>query len=196
MGDGLVKKKTILLILVLIFLLSACTNGSSDNGGDTSLPKEVQDSTPLSKDTIVELDDFSFQVSNYYLVKSENDAVKDAINVGEKISNAKFDSTKLGFDIGFNSSKPEISNRDSYLILMINYNPDKKIKSQRDSIIPKMDIQASDNEGDDLILLHNSIDGKYIQVDNPIGVFVFKIFGDTETVDFMFDGNAYELELK
>jgi hypothetical protein len=189
MGDGLVKKKTILLILVLIFLLSACTNGSSDNGGDTSLPKEVQDSTPLSKDTIVELDDFSFQVSNYYLVKSENDAVKDAINVGEKISNATFDSTKLGFDIGFNSSKPEISNRDSY-------NPYKKIKSQSDSIIPKMDIQASDNEGDDLILLHNSIDGKYIQVDNPIGVFVFKIFGDTETVDFMFDGNAYELELK
>ena len=44
--------------------------------------------------------------------------------------------------------------------------------------------------------IDNSIDGKYIQVDNPIGVFVFKIFGDTETVDFMFDGNAYELELK
>jgi hypothetical protein len=35
----------------------------------------------------------------------------------------------------------------------------------------------------------------YINVENPIGVFVFKIFGDTTTIEFKFNGNAYKLNL-
>lgn len=192
-GDGLMNKKFILLIVTLIFLLTACTNSSSDNEQDN---QKVQSSTPLLEDTIVELEDFSFQLLDYYLVKSENDAVKDSVAIYEKISKTTVDSTKLGFDIGFHGSNSEVSKRDGYLLLTLNYNPNKNNTSQRDSVIPKMDISAVDNEGDDLILLHNSMDDKYIQVEDPIGILVFKIFGDIETIDFVFDGNMYKLELK
>ncbi|WMM26026.1 hypothetical protein RBU61_04955 [Tissierella sp. MB52-C2] len=187
------NKKFILLIVTLIFLLTACTNSSSDNEQDN---QKVQSSTPLLEDTIVELEDFSFQLLDYYLVKSENDAVKDSVAIYEKISKTTVDSTKLGFDIGFHGSNSEVSKRDGYLLLTLNYNPNKNNTSQRDSVIPKMDISAVDNEGDDLILLHNSMDDKYIQVEDPIGILVFKIFGDIETIDFVFDGNMYKLELK
>lgn len=39
----------------------------------------------------------------------------------------------------------------------LSYNSDKKIISQRNSVIPKMDISAVDNKGDDVILVNNSM---------------------------------------
>jgi len=217
------KKKSIFLIVIVMFLLYSCTKGGGNNEKDSneiqsnvpitedenietdSIPlaeDEVEDeiveidSTPQLGDKIVELKDFSFQLTDYYLVKSESDAVKDSLNVYEEVSNTSVDSTKLGFDIGFHGSNSEVSKRDSYLILKINYNPNKNNISQRDSVIPKMKISAVDNKGDDLILIHNSMKDKYIQVEDPIGILVFKMFGDTETIDFKFDGNVYELKLK
>lgn len=189
------SKKFILLIVTLIFLLTACTSGNSNNNKQDS-EKAKNSSAALLKSTVVKLDNFSFQLLDFYLIKSEGDAVKDSVNIYEKLSNTKVDSTKLGFDIGFNNSKSEVTKRDSYLVLILNYNHDKKNTSQRNSVIPKMDISAVDNKGENLILVHNSMDDKYINVENPIGVLVFKIFGDTKTVDFKFNGNAYKFELK
>lgn len=186
------SKKIILIIVTLIFLLTACTSGNNVKKDDG----KAQKNSALLKSTVVKLDTFSFQFINFNLIKSEGDVVQDSVNVYQKISNTKVDSTALGFDIGLNSSKSEVKKRDSYLVLTLNYNSDKKITSQRNSIIPKMDIGAVDNKGDDVILVHNSLDDKYIDVKNPIGILVFKIFGDTKTVDFMFDGNTYKLELK
>lgn len=185
-------KASTLLLIILLFLLTACSGGNDNISNE----KEEDQSIPLLKDTVVEAGDFSFKVLEHYLIKSENDAIKDSVNIYEKINNTTVDSTKLGFDIGFQGSKSEVSKRDSYLLVVLDYNPDKKEISQRDSVIPKMSIKAVDNEDDNLILLHNSMDDKYIQVENPIGILVFKIFGDAEEVNFKFNDDKYLLKLK
>ncbi|MBU5428443.1 hypothetical protein KQI41_18800 [Tissierella pigra] len=185
-------KASTLLLIILLFLLTACSGGNDNISNE----KEEDQSIPLLKDTVVEAGDFSFKVLEYYLIKSENDAIKDSVNIYEKINNTTVDSTQLGFDIGFQGSKAEVSKRDSYLLLTLDYNPDKNEILQRDSVIPKMNIKAVDNEDDNVILLHNSMDNKYIQVENPIGVLVFKIFGDAEEVNFKFNGEKYLLKLK
>ena len=186
------SKKFILVIATLVLLLTACTSGNNKKQDN----EKSQNYSTLSKSTVVKLDDSSFEFLNYYKIKSEGDSAKDAVTLYQKVSDTAIDSTKFGFDIGFNNSKSEIAKRDSYLVLTLNYNPDKKIKSQRDSLIPKMDISAVDDKGDKVVLVHNSMDDKYVNVENPIGILVFKIFGDTKTVDFMFDGNGYKLELE
>ena len=58
-----------------------------------------------------------------------------------------------------------------------------------------MSIKA-EAEDDNLILLHNSMDDKYIQIENFIGILVFKIFGDAEEVNFKFNDDKYLLKLK
>lgn len=186
------KKKIILVIVTLIFLLSTFTSCNSNEQVDV----KQQSNSLLSKGTVVKLDNFSFKFLKSYLIKTEGDNFKDIEHICPKISDTSYDSTKLGFDIGFNNSKSEVSKRDGYLLLKLNYNPDKKITSQRNSVIPTMDISAVDNKGDDVILIHNSMDDKYINVKKSIGILLFKIFADAKTVDFTFDGNTYKLKLK
>lgn len=184
--------KVSILIIVFIILISGCSlknNSISSTNGNTS------DTPMLSLNTSdVNLSDFSFRVSDFSIIKSENSESKDALNIYEKVKNTSVDSMKLGFDIGFKNSDAEVEKRDSYLILTIKFLVDDNV-SQRDSIIPEMRIEAYDNVGDEVILIHNSMEDNYIQVDNPYGVFVFKLFNDTEFVNFKFDDTEYRLKL-
>lgn len=181
------RRKVILLILMLMLLLTACTE------------KKTETTTAsLTENTIINLDDFSFQLLDYFLIKSESNPVQDSMNVYQKISDfeVRVDSGRLGFDIGFNHSNSEVSKRDGYLVLILKYNPDGNIAAQRDSIIPKMNILSKDNKGEDLLLVHNSMEDNYIQIENPIGVLIFKTFTDIETAEIWFDGKPYNLEIK
>lgn len=189
------NKKFILIVVSLacfLLFLTACSSGGSSRKSEV---KAKNNTATLSKNTVVSTEKFSFELIDSCLVKSESDAIKDSANLYEKVSSVKPDSVKLGFDVGFKNSKPEVSKRDSYVILTINYNPDKKIKSQRESIIPKMQIKALDEKGEEVILVHNSLEEKYIDVNNPIGVLIFKVYGDTKNINFTFDGKDYAFEL-
>ncbi|WP_373899751.1 hypothetical protein ACER0A_000685 [Haloimpatiens sp. FM7315] len=202
--------KKFILIMVLTVLVTMCIGCTTNTAvGGKADPKNIsnnegnnkQDDTKseakaiLVKNTVVEVKDFSFKFLEFDLVKSVKDNGQDALNIYDRTFGAKVDSAALGYDIGFNNSKSEVDKRDAYLVLVLDYNWNKKITSQRDSIIPEMKLKAIDNKGDDVILMHNSIHDKYIDVENPKGVLVFKTFSDTTSVTFEFDGNPYNLQL-
>ena len=189
----LYMKKICLIYLVIttLIFISACSNSNEINSEEN---EQIEQAINL-KDTKVEFDKFSFQLIGYKIIDSENDVTQDALSVFEFIQDANVDNMQLGFDIGFNSSNEEVTKRDSYLIIILEYSLNIENASQRDSIIPKMNISATDNFEDDLILLHNSMKDKYIQIDNPIGVFVFKTFKDSKTIYFEINNKEYYLEL-
>lgn len=176
------KTKLILLVMVLTLFSTSCAS-----------KKAEANATPLMENTIVKLEDFSFEFLDGFLVKSANDVVKDSIDIYEKISDYEIevDSVQLGFDIGFTGANSDVKKRDGFLVLILKYNPDGAITSQRDSIIPEMIIKASDDKSENLILVHNSLDEKYIQIENPEGVLIFKTFADAKTVTVTFDGSSY-----
>lgn len=197
-------KKLFIASLIFISLFSACTSKNTTikqpdaNKVVSTQAKQKTQPIPiaLTEDTVISFDGFDLALSEYKLVRSKDDLMKDATNLSKKLDEYKVESLQVGFDLGLSYSDPEVSKRDSYLIIVLNYNPQKIIKSQRDSVIPDFDVEAFDNEGDEVILIHNSMEDQYIQFENPLGVLLFKTFDDTETITFNFDGDPYILTIK
>lgn len=188
------RRRTVLIAVSLLLLLNACSAGA-DESRQTDEQKAQVVSTPQLENVTVVCEDFSIRLKEFHMIKSENDIMNDSTNIYEFIDSTSIDSFSLGFDIGFHASNKEVSKRDSFLVLIFDYNPDGIIVSQRDSVIPEMSITATDNKGEKVILLHNSMDEKYIQLDNPIGAIVFKLFEDTESIEFNINGTLYVLYL-
>lgn len=174
-----IRKKLGLLMVISMLTLTSCTKAA----------------TPLLKEGVVGLENFSFELVDYSLIRSEENPIKDATNIEEMIDNSDIDSIKIGFDIGFSSSKVEVEERDTYMILTVNYILDDAITSQRDAIIPVVSITAKDDKERELILIHNSMDGLPVNLDNPVGVLIFKMYGDTESIEISFDDQAHVLKL-
>lgn len=189
------RKKSIVIAVTVIFLAVACNTIETGEIKKSEIV-EVEEVPILDKNTEIKLKDFSFQLVNYYLIESEQDTFKDLNRILEKINYPEADSFELGFDIGFDNTKAEVAKRDAYLVLVVNYNPDGKVKSQRDSVIPKMDIKAVDDQGEDLLLMHNSMKEKYIQFEKPEGFLIFRTYKDIKSVNFNFDQQRYEFILK
>lgn len=187
------KSYIIILVILSMILLSACSNSSDIKIEEVA--GQAEESVNL-KDTIVKLDEFSFRLTGYKMIASKNDITQDVFSVYEAVQDSIVDSTQLGFDIGFNNSNEEVSKRDSYLIIKLEYTLNSENTSQRDSIIPNTNISATDNLEDDLILLHNSMKDKYIQIDNPMGALVFKTYKDSKTIHFKINNKKYYLELE
>lgn len=189
------RKKSIVIAVTVIFLAVACNTIETGEIKKSEIV-EVEEVPILDKNTEIKLKDFSFQLVNYYLIESEQDTFKDLNRILEKINYPEADSFELGFDIGFDNTKAEVAKRDAYLVLVVNYNPDGKVKSQRDSVIPKMDIKAVDDQGEDLLLMHNSMKEKYIQFEKPEGFLIFRTYKDIKSVNFHFDQQRYEFIMK
>lgn len=178
------KAKIFFVALILLLLGTAC-----------EADQNFSDPVILDEGTVVKLEDFSFQFVGSFHIESEGNITKDILNVTTKLEDTdiKIDYMKLGYDFGFTGANAEVKKRDSFLVMILKYNADDAITSQRDSIIPKMKIKALDDKNEKLILVHNSLEKDYIQVENPFGILVFKMYSDTKIIFISFDDKSYEL---
>lgn len=129
------------------------------------------------------------------LIKSTGDVVKDATIVGNGIKGTSDDAIQKGYDMGFmETSDKEVSKRDAYLCLYIKYGFEKEDVSQRDSVIPKYDIEVSDDKDDVLVLIHNSMKENYIDMDCPYGIVILKGYYDAKTYKIHIGDTVYLLD--
>ncbi|WP_353894456.1 hypothetical protein PRVXH_001261 [Proteinivorax hydrogeniformans] len=72
------------------------------------------------------------------------------------------------------SYKAEVAKRDAYFPVYLNLSLANDSLNQRDSVMPKFDINVKDDKKDEGILIYNSQEDKYIDTKYPYGVVIFK----------------------
>lgn len=162
-------------------------------GGDRN-PVFGKDVAAIQADPVVR-DGYTTMLVGAAFLKSTGDVLKDSVSVGDVLQSDFLDGASLGFDIGLAESSDEaIAKKDAYLCLLLEYQLPKE-SSQRDSVIPSSDLAASDDQGEQLELLHFSNDGEYIDSDHPFAVVVFKAYHDSDTIELTVDGKPYLLDV-
>ena len=158
--------------------------------------ENIAGDVPLFSTEPVSCGDCSVSIVGITFTKSSGDAVQDAMLIGNGLDTAFVDATKRGFDIGFmDSSNKEVAKRDAYLCLYLKYSFAGEA-SQRDSVIPDLDVTVTDHENEQFILIHNSMDETYVNVDYPYGIIILKGYSDSEHVMIKLNDVCYQLDLR
>lgn len=122
------------------------------------------------------------------LHKSDGDVNNDVLKVGCGLNNESVDeSTARGFGLGFYNAKAEIKKKDAYLSLYLKFQLNDENKTQRDSIIPDINISAKDNQNSKLDLMYYSNKDKYINLQAPNAVIILKTY---------YDAQSFEIQIK
>lgn len=147
----------------------------------------------LLKENSVDMDSYKVSIVGFKIDSSSGDPIEDAF-AGEGLSNETFDeSVDRGLHIGFQNSKAEVKNRDEYLSLYLKFAFNEKNITRRDSIIPKFKIKVKDEKDDECILVYNSHKDKYIDLNSPYVVILYKTFSDSQEFEILIDDNVFIL---
>ncbi|NLY45385.1 MAG: hypothetical protein GX053_05285 [Tissierella sp.] len=191
-------------LFIIVFFISSCSSDESINIDSDVLEitlEKVTGSNDFLKDNVILLKEVPIDFESYNLSIvgarydiSSGDATEDTF-VGDGLVNETFeDSVGRGFQIGFENSKAEVKNRDGYLSLYLKFGFEDEDMSQRDSIIPRFNIEVRDDKDDDCVLVYNSQKDKYINLNSPYAVLIFKTFSDAEQFKITIDNFIFILD--
>lgn len=153
----------------------------------------LKDDIILLQDNSVNMDSYKLSIVGFRVDSSTGDPIKDAF-IGDGLVNETFDeSVERGFQIGFENSKAEVKNKDEYLSLYFKFTFNDNDITQRDSIIPKFKIKVKDDKDDECVLIYNSQKDKYIDLNSPYGVMLYKTFSDSQEFEISIDDNVFIL---
>ncbi|MBE6067782.1 MAG: hypothetical protein E7211_08830 [Clostridium lundense] len=158
--------------------------------------ENLKNNVAIVKSDVVNSSEYSISIVGMTFDKSSGDSVKDASTIGTGLINDTEDNVARGIDIGFkNSSDKEIAKKDAYLCLYLKYTFKDSKTSQRNSVIPDIKISAKDDQGDEFSLIHYSMDKKYIKVDYPYGLVMFKGYSDSKIAYININQTEFKLDL-
>lgn len=127
--------------------------------------------------------------------KSTGDATKDILQISDGLQQSFDDGVSMGFDIGFKSSvSAEVENMDAYLSFFMQFVP-VNITSPRDSVIPSMSYYAKDDQGANFEPIHFTHDDKYIDLEYPYGMILFKGYYDSESATITINNRIFTVDL-
>lgn len=190
--------------IILTFIFAAgCSSGKSEIPDepiiltvDTQLHDDnISDDVPLFLTDPVPCGDCYASIVGITFTPSSGDAVEDSMQVGNGLDAAFVDGTGKGFDIGFmNASNEEVAKRDAYLCLYLKYSFSEEV-SQRDSVIPDMKLKVTDHEDEPLIMIHDSMEDTYVNVNYPYGIIILKGYADSQYLTIEMNDVLYQLNL-
>lgn len=200
-GCKMKRKVIFLLILLVVMFLTGCASSEKDKGEvietivlNADKKENLKNEVIQCKANDVDCGDYSVSMVGFTFNKSSGDAIKDLQAIGTGLVEDN-NSVSRGFDFGFkNSSDKEIAKKDAYLCIYLKYSFKKPI-TQRDSVISKITTDVTDNLNQKLSFIHNSIQGKYINIDYPYQLIVYKGFYDTKNVIIILNQTKFKLDI-